>query len=165
MLKDKILKKSEIIPAPVAEVWKAWTTSEGAATFFAPKANIELRLGGPFEILFDLDVSPGNRGSEGCTVLSFLPLEMLSFTWNAPPEMPNARKQFAFVVVRLAEVDANQTRVDLNHLGWGEGEEWERAYLYFDRAWALVMGWLKDRFTTGPIDWNCKPVGEVPCAR
>jgi len=35
------------VKAAVAEVWRVWTTSEGAEEFFAEKANIRLAIGGP----------------------------------------------------------------------------------------------------------------------
>ena len=42
----------------------------GVTSFFAPVAHLELRLGGPYEMLFDRDALAGSRGSEGCTILS-----------------------------------------------------------------------------------------------
>ena len=145
--------------ASVEEVWRAWTTSDGAAMFFAPKARIELVPGGAYELYFDLDASEGLRGSEGCRVLSFLPLEMLSFEWNAPPEFAEVRKELmrrhTWVVVQFYSLGRGQVRVRLTHLGWREGEEWERVFQYFLRAWDVVLGRLERVFSTGkPIDWE-----------
>ena len=42
---------------------------DGARTFFAPEAHIELRPEGPYEMYFDSDAPVGERGGEGCTVL------------------------------------------------------------------------------------------------
>jgi uncharacterized protein YndB with AHSA1/START domain len=104
---ERRIDRQIVVPAPREEVWKAWTTSEGAITFFAPRANIELRLGGAYELLWsdDAEASPGFQGSEGCTVLSYLPGEMLSFTWNAPPEFLTVRSTPTFAVVRLADAE------------------------------------------------------------
>jgi hypothetical protein len=79
---------------------------------------------------------------------------MLSFDWNAPPSLPQARAQRTFVVVRLTAVDDKTTRVTLHHTGWGDGGEWDRAYAYFDRAWPNVLANLKKRFDSGPVDWG-----------
>lgn len=84
---DKILYKEVIVSATTDQVWQAWTTSEGARTFFSENAEIELRSGGKYEILFVKDNPVGQQGSEGCRVLSYLPKKMLSFEWNAPPEL------------------------------------------------------------------------------
>ena len=82
------------------------------------------------------------------------PKRMLSFDWNAPPFLPEARAQRSFVIVRLEPVDATHTRVRLHHTGWGDGGQWEAALTYFDRAWGSVLGNLKTRFETGPQDWT-----------
>src|SRR5262245_38931292 len=91
-LSQRVLQKETLIRAPRLTLWWAWTTSDGLATFFGEKDTIELRNGGPFEILFSTAAPEGQRGSEGCQVLAYLPGEMLSFTWNAPPSIPALRE-------------------------------------------------------------------------
>ena len=155
----RVVRKEVNVNAPVEKVWNAWTTSAGAVKFFAPKARIELRMGGAYELYFDLEARKGLQGSEGCKVLSFLPSEMLSFEWNAPPEFPNVRKEQAqkhtWVVVQFHSLAKKQTRVKLTRLGWREGEEWEKVFQYFLRAWDIVLGRLERVFSTGmPIDWE-----------
>ncbi len=104
---ERRIDRQIIVPAPREEVWRAWTTTEGALTFFAPRARIELRLGGAYELLWsdDDEAPPGSQGSEGCKVLGYLPAEMLSFEWNAPPEFASVRSTPTFVVVRLADAE------------------------------------------------------------
>jgi uncharacterized protein YndB with AHSA1/START domain len=141
------------VPAPPAEVWQAWTTSEGIRTFFAPDARVELRVDGPFEIFINPLAEPGQRGADGMRILAFQPERMLAFTWNAPPHLPAARAQRTHVVVRLFPAEGG-TRVTLHHDGWGEGGEWDQACHYFAQAWPAVLGNLKKRFETGPLDWT-----------
>jgi uncharacterized protein YndB with AHSA1/START domain len=136
-------------------VWRAWTTKEGAESFFAPSCNIALKPGGAYEMLFDLEAAPGEQGGEGMVVMAIQPQRMLAFTWNAPPHLPSVRGQRTHVVVRLCETEAGETRVTLRHDGWGEGGEWDAAFEYFGRAWAdVVLPRLKRRFERGPIDWS-----------
>jgi uncharacterized protein YndB with AHSA1/START domain len=136
------------------DVWRAWTTATGAQTFFAPAARVDLRIGGRYEMLFDLEAPEGERGSEGCRVLSYLPEEMLSVEWNAPPEYPSLRAAHTWLVVQLRELAPANTEVRLTHLGWGEGGEWEQVRAYFERAWDLVLARLAYRFAHGPLDWD-----------
>jgi uncharacterized protein YndB with AHSA1/START domain len=155
----RVIQKEVKVNAPTEQVWNAWTTNAGATRFFAPKARIELTLGGPYEMYFDLEAPKGSKGGEGCKVLSFLPMEMLSFEWNAPPEFPNVRKEqmkkHTWVVVQFYPVARDQTKVRLTHLGWKEGEEWEKVFQYFMRAWDIVLGRLEHMFSTGkPVDWR-----------
>jgi uncharacterized protein YndB with AHSA1/START domain len=138
----------------VDQVWAAWTTREGIVAFFAPDAKIDARPGGAFEIWFDPLAAPGLKGADGMRYLALQPKQMLSFDWNAPPHLPEARAQRTFVVVRLAPVSERETRVTLHHTGWGDGGQWDQAYAYLDRAWAGVLGNLKKRFEQGPQDWS-----------
>src|ERR1700756_5794764 len=84
------------VDAPVSEVWRLWTTSQGAEEFFAQQANIELAIGGPYEIQFD--PKDETSGTKGLKILSYMPEEMISFQWNAPTEYPEVRKGGTWVV-------------------------------------------------------------------
>jgi uncharacterized protein YndB with AHSA1/START domain len=135
-------------------VWKSWTTKEGLITFFAPQASVELAVGGDYEMYFDPKQPEGKRGSEGCKILSFVPGEMLSFSWSAPPSMPEVRRERTWVVLFFLTKEVNKTQVNLLHVGWQIGEEWQKAFQYFDRAWEVVLGRLQYRFQKGPINWK-----------
>lgn len=155
---DRVIREEVIIPAGVDAVWDAWTTSDGITSFFAPACNIDLRVDGSYEILFDPKAEPGHRGAEGVRILALQPKNMLAFTWNAPLHMPKVRKQWTHVVVRFEPVGEASTKVTLSHDGWGEGSEWDEAFAYFTRAWNdVVLPRLKHRFTVGPVDWDNPP--------
>jgi uncharacterized protein YndB with AHSA1/START domain len=154
----RIIRGEAIVEASMDEVWDAWTTEEGIKSFFAPACRVDIRVNGPYEILFDPEAEAGKRGAEGVRILALEPKKMLSFTWSAPPEMPEVRKQWTHVVVRFQEISKRQTKVTLAHDGWGEGEEWDEAFAYFARAWLdVVLPRLKYRFSVGPVDWNNRP--------
>jgi len=145
----------ETIPAPIEEVWHAFTTEEGVVTFFAPKCLLDLKPGGAYEMYFDLDAPPGMRGGEGCIILAIETLAMLSVTWNAPPDIPTIRNQRTHVTIRFESVSATQTLINLRHDGWGLSADWQTARRYFRRAWGkVVIPRLKQCFMTGPINWD-----------
>jgi uncharacterized protein YndB with AHSA1/START domain len=154
---DRVLEKQATVEATIPRMWDAWTTEEGIKSFFSPACNVELKVDGPFEILFDPGAEPGSRGAEGCRILAFQPEKMLAFTWNAPPHLAEVRKQWTHVVVRFKEAGLGSTSVTIRHDGWGEGGEWDQAFEYFDRAWEVVLRWLGYRFERGPIDWDNPP--------
>jgi uncharacterized protein YndB with AHSA1/START domain len=149
-----MIRKAVEVPASVDDVWHAWTSKEGVKTFFAQDASVELAVNGDYEMYFDPKQPAGLRGSEGCRVLGFVPGEMFSFTWNAPPTMPNVRKERTWVVIHFQALEAKKTRVSMVHLGWQAGEEWKQALQYFHKAWDVVLARLHYRFQTGPIDWK-----------
>jgi len=150
----KSIEKEVTIDASLEDVWRAWTTEGGVVTFFAPKANLEFKIGGMYEILFDLNEPIGKQGSEGAKILSYLPYKMLSFNWNAPPEFGLLRDERTIVVLLFDKVGDVETNVHLSHIGWGDGDEWDKLYEYFLRAWNVVLGRLKYRFNTAHIDWS-----------
>jgi len=151
---ERAIDKEVIVQATLDEAWAAWTTREGIVSFFAPEAEIEARGGGAFHIHFDPTAPPGMKGADEMRIMALQPKKMISFDWNAPPSLPEVRPQRTFVVVRLEPLGERETRVSLHHTGWGDGGEWDKAYAYFDRAWAHVLANLKKRFESGPVDWT-----------
>jgi uncharacterized protein YndB with AHSA1/START domain len=151
---ERAIDRDVVVPAKVDAVWQAWTTTEGVKTFFAPDARVELRVDGPFEIYFNPFAKPGDKGADGMKIIGFQTQRMLSFTWNAPPHLPEARANRSVVILRFEPVGDAQTRVVLHHVGWGDGGEWDKAYDYFSKAWPNVLGNLQKRFASGPVDWT-----------
>ena len=66
---------------------------------------------------------------------------MLSFTWNAPPDHPEIRshEHQTWVVLTFDVLAKDQVKASLYHLGWLDGEKWDAAYDYFNKAWEFVM--------------------------
>jgi uncharacterized protein YndB with AHSA1/START domain len=151
---ERAIEKQEVVAAGLDQTWNAWTTREGIVSFFAPEAVIEPRVGGAFHIYFDPTAPAGMRGADDTRFLALQPKKMISFDWNAPPHLPQARAQRTFVIVRFEPVGERETRVSLHHTGWGDGGEWDQAFAYFDRAWVNVLANLKKRFESGPQDWS-----------
>lgn len=145
---ERVFSCEAVMSAPVADVWKMWTTVEGIKSFGVGGAHVELRAGGAYEWYFMPDAPPGQRGAEGCTVLAYLPEKMLAFTWNAPPAIPTLREAGAKsnVVVMLEELPGGRTRVRLHQLGYGTGEDWDKYYAYFEKAWPTVLSWMKKKW-------------------
>jgi uncharacterized protein YndB with AHSA1/START domain len=143
-----------LIPAMQEDVWKCWTTSEGVTSFLTEEASVELRIGGPYEFYFKKDAPKGQRGSEGCKVLSFEPMSMVSFSWNAPPKFPYAREQRTWVLVRIDPHGPHSTKVTLKHMGFADeagkspehAQEWKEVRAYFANAWPSVLKALQEKF-------------------
>jgi uncharacterized protein YndB with AHSA1/START domain len=150
---ERFIVKTVTVKASVDDAWNAWTTTEGIKSFFAPDARVEARPGGPFEVYMNPYARPGLKGADGMVVLAVQEKKLISFTWNAPPHLAEARKQRTAVAVRFKPAGEGLTEVRLTHTGWGEGGEWDQAYDYFDKAWGRVLENLGKRFAEGPVDW------------
>ena len=161
-VEEKSLHFEVMVPASLEEVWHAWTTEEGVKTFFAPDCNIELRPDGPYEIFFNPGAPPGDKGGDGLRVMAIDPMMMISFTWNAPPSLPEVRGQRTHVILRFFAGDDQSTRLSLHHDGWGTGGQWDEAYEYFANAWGkIILPRLRFRFFHGPVDWESPPDTET----
>ena len=151
---ERAISEKITVKANVDDVWKAWTTTEGIKTFFAPDAKVELRVDGPFEIYINPFGAPGEKGADDMRIIGFQEKKMLTFNWNAPPSLPEVRKQRSVVIVRFISRGDALTDVTLHHVGWGEGGEWDKAYAYLSKTWPNVLKNLQKRFDTGPVDWK-----------
>ena len=118
---ERSLDKQIEIATTLDQAWDAWTTREGIVTFFAPDAKIEPHVGGAFQIYIDPLAAPGSKGADDMRFMALQPKKMLSFDWNAPPHLPQARAQRTFVVLRFEPLTDKTTPITLHHTGWGEG--------------------------------------------
>jgi len=153
-MSDRILRKEVTVAATIDDVWSAWTTTTGVKSFFSPNARVELRVGGAYEIYFSMEAPEGQRGSEDCRVLSWLPKEMLTFEWNAPPSFGALRGRHTRVIMQFTPIGEDEVRVVLSQVGWGRGEAWDDLYAYFDRAWGYVLSNFQKSCSAGPLDWT-----------
>jgi len=133
----RVVVKESRVRAPLSDVWNAWATSAGWRRMMDLEARVELRIGGPYEVMFDTDQAPGLRGSEGCEVLAFIPQRLLSFSWNAPPEFPIERARRTWVVLEFTH-DEGKTHIRLTHLGFADHGQWPEVQAYFERVWSRV---------------------------
>ncbi len=156
-MQERALQGEVLVNASLEDVWTAWTSEEGIRSFFAPDCKVELRPDGPYEIYFNPAAEPGMKGGEGLKVTAVQPKQMLSFTWNAPPSLPDVRGQRTHVVIRFFP-EGEKTRMTLFHSGWGNGGQWDDSFNYFHSAWNnVVLPRCVWRFKHGPVDWDNPP--------
>jgi hypothetical protein len=75
---------------------------------------------------------------------------------NSQGGLQDVRKQRTSVVLKFERLGEDKTRIVMCHTGWGDGDEWDRAFDYFSDAWDVVLKRLAIRIEDGPIDWNKK---------
>ena len=138
------------VPVSAQTAWELWANSEGLAKWWTPHTRVDLRPGGHYEIFFEPDEPPGDKGGDWCRVLSFYPGKMLSFTWNAPPRL-KTRPDQTWVVLFFEDEDGG-CNVTLDHFGWPESglaapeSDWPATFEYFETAWRYVMDLFEGHF-------------------
>lgn len=135
------------VPATRADVWKAFSTSDGLSTWLAPNSVVDLRPGGDWMVHF-----PGGSTGGG-TIVSFVPEQEIVISALAPDQFPAVRAQRTTARFHF-ESRGNSTVVRLTQTGWKDGDEWDRAYEYLTEGNAQLLATLHRRFVSGPIDWN-----------
>lgn len=152
----RVLRQSVVVEAPVDSAWRAFTTSEGLRSFVAPVAAIDLEVGGRWEASYDRDARIGDPGNIVNEILAYLPGEMLSIrVRRAPPDFPFPEEvKELWTVIQFDEAGPERTRVTETMLGWEEGRAWDALYAAFERDNATVFRRLRERFRTGPVDWE-----------
>lgn len=156
--KERILSMSIEINAPLDSVWSRFSTASGRRKFLAPATTFELATLGRVDILFNPSAPEGQRGAENNRILTVQEKQMISFTWDAPPQWPEIRKHRTVVVFRFYNVGPSKTLVTFHQLGWGTGAEWDAVYQYFTNAWSgFVLPNLKYSLEVAPVDWSDFP--------
>jgi len=144
---EKMLRLEITVPAARADVWKAFSTSDGLSTWLAPNSNVELKPGGEWMVHF-----PGGS-TGGSNIVSFVPEKEIVLEALAPDQFPTVRAQRTTARFEL-EDHGKGTLVRLTQTGWQDGDEWDRAYEYLTAGNAQLMATLHRRFVSGPIDWS-----------
>jgi uncharacterized protein YndB with AHSA1/START domain len=140
------LKIELSIPAPVHEVWEAFTTAKGLKSWLAPDVSVDLKPGGDWLVKF-----PGSTG--GGTIESFVPEKEIVIRALAPDRFPQVRAARTRAVFTFT-AEGNKTRVCLTQTGWQSGAEWDAAYEYLAGGNAQLLAMLHHRFVAGPTDWQ-----------
>ena len=147
----KVLRIELSIPAPVHDVWEAFTTQHGLSTWLAPDVSVELKPGGDWLVKF-----PGITG--GGTIVSFVPEKEIVINALAPDRFPQVRAARTHAVFTFT-AEGNSTLVCLSQTGWQSGAEWDAAYEYLAVGNSQILAMLHHRFVAGPTDWQKEMAG------
>jgi len=148
---EKLLRIELSIPAPVHDVWEAFTTKQGLSSWLAPDVSVELKPGGDWLVKFH-----GSTG--GGTIVSFLSEKEIVISALAPDSFPHVRAARTRAVFTFT-AEGNSTLVGLTQTGWQSGGEWDAAYEYLAAGNAQLLAMLRHRFVAGPTDWQ-KAMGD-----
>jgi len=68
--------------------------------------------------------------------------------------IPFSERVTFVTVIRFQKIDEQHTEVEITMLGYQPREEASPVYNLFRRGNALTLGWLYERFTAGPRQWE-----------
>lgn len=130
-----------VFPVSVSEAWSLWTDSGKLEQWLTAKANVEARLGGPYELFWDPS-TPSDNSTLGCKVMALAPHRLLAFEWRGPvpfADLMNVEPFPTWASVSFEAIAPNETHIHFRHSGWGTGERWDAARDWQKNAWSLAF--------------------------
>lgn len=110
------------INAPVAEVWRLFTTSTGDAEGGAAPVETDLRIGGDIPAYYDAEGKPGHRETFVNEILAFEPQRMLALrVKRAPASFPHREAlEGLWTVLYFTASGEDMTHVRIVGLGYSD---------------------------------------------
>lgn len=134
---ELILAETVIIAAPVGKVWDAYTTSAGYASWAAPIAQVDLRVGGSIRTNYDPKAKIGDPNTITLRIVSYVPGRMLTLQADVSQNWPEVLKEQAahlYNVILFEEVAPRKTRLISYGLGYRDNKEMRDLMDFFIKA-------------------------------
>jgi uncharacterized protein YndB with AHSA1/START domain len=114
-----------IVDAPVAEVWKVWSTSEGYKVLGPALAEVDLRVGGTIRSRYRADGVLGDAETIENVILAYEPPTMMAIKISKPPASFPFKEAWKkpWTVLTLVPLDDGRTLIRAASLGYGTDEE------------------------------------------
>ncbi len=146
---QKIIQIEIILDCDVSQAFNFFTINEKLESWLPEKAEVELKVGGKYELFWD----PQNReinSTIGCKITSIERNKFISFEWKGPERFQsfmNFCDPLTHVVVVFSSryEDHKKTTLFLFHSGWRDDPEWQKAHDYFEKAWTGALTNLKEK--------------------
>lgn len=125
-----------------AEAFRLFTTGPGLERWLAPRAEVEAKVGGRYELHWN-PADPSDNHTRGCTITALAPDELVAFDWRGPSALAAGMNNdpLTHVVVSFVPLAAG-TRVHLVHSGWPSSAEGQAARAWFEQAWTMAFAAL-----------------------
>jgi uncharacterized protein YndB with AHSA1/START domain len=142
------LVSEAIVNAPVNEVWRLFTTSEGMESWMVAHAEIELKIGGLMRTHYDPKGTLGDANTIVNQVLSFEPERMLSIrVQQAPANFPlPGVVGNVWSVIYFQPLEPGMTNVRIVGLGYGDDPQSQQLREYFRKGNAWTLEQLQKKF-------------------
>ena len=134
-----VLPFQATLPCGPAEAFRLFTTGPGLESWLAPRAEVEPRVGGRYELYWN-PADPSDNHTRGCVITALVQDELVAFDWRGPAALAAGMNDdpLTHVVVSFVPI-ATGTRVHLLHSGWRGSPEGQAARAWFEQAWAMAF--------------------------
>jgi uncharacterized protein YndB with AHSA1/START domain len=130
-----------LLDAPVAEVWKVFSTPEGFKALGVAKCDMDFRIGGLIRSCYSEASTLGDPSTIQNRILAFEPERMLAFRIDRPPKDFPFPQAWASVwsVATFTDAGGGRTLLRLAQMGYTGEEESRKMRAFFEagNAWTL----------------------------
>ncbi|MFD2168611.1 SRPBCC family protein [Tumebacillus lipolyticus] len=131
LAKTRQIVKETVVPFPADRVYRAFIDSEQLVTWFVREADVDMRQGGSYRLR---DQFPTDGTGY---VLELVPNKRIRLSWqwymtSLPPTELSVELQSS----------SDETRVHVEHVGFGIGPEWDQEYHEHEEGWSRLLGLL-----------------------
>jgi uncharacterized protein YndB with AHSA1/START domain len=137
-----------IVDAPVSDVWKVWTTSDGYRLVGVALADVDFRIGGLIRSRYSASGALGDAETIQNRILAYEPMRMVAMRIEKPPAsfpFKDAWKN-TWTVVTLTPVADGRTQIRAASMGFGSDPESLAMRRFFERGNAETLKVLADYF-------------------
>lgn len=135
------LVTESFINAPVTEVWRVFTTSDGYLGLGVAQARVDLRIGGEIASHYDAKGKLGDAETIVNEILAYEPERMLAIRVKQAPQSFPHRGATAgtWTVMYFTPAGENMTQVRIVGLGFGDDPASQQMRAFFERGnrWTL----------------------------
>ena len=153
---ELILKQEVSFAAPIEDVWRAYSTAEGWTAWAAPKAEIDLRIGGTIRTAYQGEI--GSSSTNTLHIVNYVPERLLTLRAEPSPTWPEVMQKDADKlsnVILFDEIEDGVTRIQSFGIGYSDAPEYEQLMGFFIKANESLYQNLRTYLETGvPVKWG-----------
>ena len=153
---ELILIQEVLFEAPIADVWRAYTTAEGWTAWASPKAEIDLRVGGTIRTAYQGEIGGSNTNT--LHIVNYVPEKLLTLkaelNSNWPAIMQEDAERLSNVIL-FDETTDGVTRIQSYGIGYTDAPEYDQLMGFFIKANESLYESLRAYLETGArVEWG-----------
>ena len=140
-----------ILNAPVAEVWKVWTSGEGYKAVGVALADVDFRIGGLIRSRYSADGVLGDDGTIENRIIAYEPQRMIAIRIERPPRSFPFHEAWkhTWTVVTLSDAGNGRTHLRVASMGFGTDPESLAMKEFFVKGNQQTLDTLAKHFESG----------------
>lgn len=134
---ERVLQLSITVPIQKSEAWLLFASDSGLVKWIAPVAKIDLKTGGYIKTNYDKQKGLNDKSTIRLDIINFLIEELMTLKVNLNGNFSKrlqAEDEKLQEIIQLIDMGNGQTKIVSSMLGWGKGEDWDKAYTFFEKG-------------------------------